>query len=394
MNLELPDSQYSSSDVARLKDELVAINKFEPFTEPPKFADLINEGFDSWDRVKSNFKTDFRFFEKLLFRIHFKRKADFRAFERGNILKFLTIGYLMADDVRYFNEFLWFCKDDPDFKELRLLSLNHFKEITGENGCHSFPLCKAEEVESFIRSSESFDAEPISKEADKPLPKIGLIGTPSFFSAIDKELRENGYEVETFFIPYHSDKLKRIILKSGPIFRAYLLAKGINIKYTTLNFDHKDPRIQEILSSRKLDIGFHKLGFIIRDNIIDSFRTGLFNDHWGVLPFIRGRSTIEYSLLFGFPLGATVHKVEREVDTGAIVKIYTYEGITQSRTTIQSVKREIRNRLSARVVDSAKILSRIGEPRIANEKSKGLTFYSIHPTLSRYIEERILKSSD
>ncbi len=108
MNLELPDSQYSSSDVARLKDELVAINKFEPFTEPPKFADLINEGFDSWDRVKSNFKTDFRFFEKLLFRIHFKRKADFRAFERGNILMFLTTGYLLADDVRYFNEFLWF----------------------------------------------------------------------------------------------------------------------------------------------------------------------------------------------------------------------------------------------------------------------------------------------
>lgn len=393
MNLELDWRKYSEKDLIQLGGHLTQIEKHEPFSTAPKLSDLCGEDFDAWDKVKTNFRADFRFFDPLLFRLHFKRNVPFQPHEEYNILKFLTIGYLLSNDVRYFNEFLWFYRKGQQTRDLWLLSLDHFHKILLANRCHPFPLCTAAEVKSFVEQSGKTVGSLLPGVAPVPLPKVGLVGTPSFFKRIYRKLKTDGFPVEVFFIPYHSDKRKRSFLKSGILFRLFLLARGVTFPFTTLKFDHKDPRIQQALSDRELDIGFHKLGFIIKGNIINSFKRGLLNDHLSVLPFIRGRSTVEYSLLFGFPLGATLHVIAEEVDTGDIVKIYTYDSIIKGRATIRSVRRAIRSRMSDRAVDAIRLLSTLGDPRIPNDKSKGLTHYSIHPALSKFIETNILKPS-
>ena len=92
-----------------------------------------------------------------------------------------------------------------------------------------------------------------------------------------------------------------------------------------MNYHHQDQKIKELLLKENLDIGFFKLGFIVKDNIYDAFKIGLLHDHLAVLPFVRGRSSIEFSLLIGVPVGSTIHFIGRGIDTGAIVKVYTYD---------------------------------------------------------------------
>ena len=68
---------------------------------------LGGENID-WDNINNVFLKEPSRFEDLLFKIHFKRKKELPAAQRSGILHFLSIGYSATDDIRYFNEFLWF----------------------------------------------------------------------------------------------------------------------------------------------------------------------------------------------------------------------------------------------------------------------------------------------
>ena len=90
----------------------------------------------------------------------------------------------------------------------------------------------------------------------------------------------------------------------------------------------------------------------IKENIIETLRTGLINDHWAILPFIRGRSTIEYSLLLGIPVVASTHIVEEEVDSGDIICLYKYDDFQKTCSTISQIRDHIRSEREYRAIDS------------------------------------------
>ena len=147
-----------------------------------------------WNSIIAFFKQDFRLFDELLFRIHFKRKADLGESQRGNILKFLAIGYQHSKDVRYFNEFLWFYNEEENFIPLWQLTLDNFFRNLDGNNHHRFPLGSIDDVENFIEKTNRLSQSIREQEPDRSL-KIGLMGSPTFFPKIRRSLMNDGFDV-------------------------------------------------------------------------------------------------------------------------------------------------------------------------------------------------------
>ena len=61
---------------------------------------------------------------------------------------------------------------------------------------------------------------------------------------------------------------------------------------------------------------------IIRNEIFSIPMNGMLNVHLGVLPYLRGCSCMEWSIVNDYPLGVTCHFLHKEVDSGPIINRY------------------------------------------------------------------------
>jgi folate-dependent phosphoribosylglycinamide formyltransferase PurN len=77
-----------------------------------------------------------------------------------------------------------------------------------------------------------------------------------------------------------------------------------------------DPAVSAWLRSRGFWLGVHDMGVIYRADTIVSFGAGILNAHIGLLPWYRGRSVMEWSVLAGSPTGVTVFFIDEGIDTG------------------------------------------------------------------------------
>ncbi len=344
---------------------------------------LEKENID-WESIKKNFKTDPGQFEELLFKIHYKRKKILSARQRTNVLIFLSIGYVSTNDIRYFNEFLWFYTESSTDKPLMDGCMEKFNSNLNNKRQHPLP-------DQFSQYPVDISSNDLSKIDDKnttPL-RICLIGFPPFFGTIVKKLKKDGHHVEQFFLPYHPDSRINSFLKFSIPVKILSLLAGNSYSYHTLNFDHKDERIGEVLKQGNFDIGFHKLNFIIRSNIFGTFRKGLLNDHWGYLPLLRGKSTIAYSLLMNVPVIPTIHFINKGIDAGPIAGYYPCN--YSSAKSVKEIRHLIKKAMPERVVAAIKHVGSSNFIPKENKKESGITFYEIHPWLSEHIASRILK---
>jgi hypothetical protein len=378
------------SEIDKLKKVLATATNEKYNGKPIEISDLIENKEVNWNAIKCLFANDFRYFENVFFKLHLKRNVTFSDLQRERIIIFLLIGYLNSRDIRYFNEFLYFYKEAADSRKFWLLMIKLFFDNLTEDNHHLYPLCDKTEIQEFLRKAENEIAFVTNKQIDVT-QRVGLLGSPTFFKKIRSDLLSKGFDVRCYFIPFHPDRKIDFVLKNSIAFRLFCLFKGINFSFFKLDSNHTAPKIGEKLKADKLAIGFHKLGFIIKRNIIEVFSIGLINDHWAILPYVRGRSTIEYSILLNIPLVATAHFVEEEVDSGDIIKFYNYNDVLNVYSTINEIRNHFRRQRESRAVDSIEILSKTKKANVVNQREKGLTFYSMHPLLKKFIENNILK---
>lgn len=355
--------------------------------------DLLNGNQINWNQVKLSFKQNHSGFENLLFKIHFKRNVNLTTQQRKRIIHFLSLGYFHLKDVRYLNEFLFFYKNDANLKEYLLVMSKLFFANLTNNNCHIHLQVNCSEIEIFLKKShQAINAFKI-KDIDTSL-NIGLLGSPTFFKKIRNHLLSKGFDVSCFFIPFHPNQRIRFLLKNKITFKLLCILSKVNFPFHRISYNYKDPQVNNLLTHHKLDIGFHKLGFIIKNNFINPFKVGLINDHWAILPYIRGRSTIEYSLLLDVPVIATTHLIEEGVDSGDIINFYQYYDLKQKKySKISQIHNLIRKEREFRAIDSIEILSKTKKPIIKNSSNKGLMYYSMHSDLKKHIENNILKKS-
>lgn len=336
----------------------------------------------NWVKVQNDLRTKAPIFEDLLLKIHLKRKKQNSEIFNKNTLEFLYYAYNSTSDVRYYNEFLWVCSIKKPNKELKKKCDNLFLNNLNNEGYHSHNF-DLSEVHSFLEKNSS-DNNDSTLEGKR----IGLIGVPLFFGKIHKALINKGAKVHQIFIPKYPSKLINLILQIKPLIKIFSLIYKNPFHYQTFNYKVNDSVIYDNLRKLDFDIGFHKLNFIIKPNIFNAFKKGLINDHWGLLPFIRGKSTLAYSLLLGFPIAVTTHLVEKGIDTGKLIRFYQYN--IESFKKIKNIKSNVKKDLPNRAVDSIQCIGNPNFLLLENELSKGLTFYEIHPQLYQYIEEKIL----
>jgi len=295
--------------------------------------------------------------ELLLKKIHFKRlKIHFPII----FLKEIENEYIKTNDVRIFNELLWICGGETQKIPESIKKFNtHFK-----NGKYEH---------DYDPNLLNLDYKNIKiNNIDFENNSVALIGNPLFFILPYYKLLKYGIKPDIIHVKYHPNKYLKKIFSSFSIVYRVIFKK----RYFQIDIDNKS-QINKFKLTKKYDIGFHKLSFIIKENIISSFKKGLINDHWGALPFVKGRSTLLYSKLLGVPQIITTHLIEKNIDSGEIINYYPLKN--------KHIKFQILSGLSSRILESLYLLSKMKFRETDNRK--GFIFYEMHPWLIKKINK-------
>ena len=154
--------------------------------------------------------------------------------------------------------------------------------------------------------------------------KIVFMGTPMFAVPILKSLYQNGYPISNVYTqpPQKSQRGQRI--NKSPI-------QGIA---ETLNLDFKTPKSlkdnnEEYESFKKIEADLVVVvayGQIIPKEFLKLSKKGFINIHASILPKWRGAAPIQRSIMnLDKETGISIIKINEELDSGPISKIYKIE---------------------------------------------------------------------
>lgn len=195
--------------------------------------------------------------------------------------------------------------------------------------------------------------------------RLSLVGSNVFHFMIPYLILNRIFDIKVVWVKEESFRLTQNLVNKFII----KILSGIIVNRDELTSD----KMKEIKDS----IVFHKLNFIISKRIIDFYSKGIINDHWGTLPYYRGRSTFEYQTLFNHRKMFTNHLISVGIDSGEII-CYTKCGpiIWWSKYF----------ELYKRIKLSTLRLSGESDALYPNIISKGATFYKMHSDLSRLLK--------
>ncbi|MFD0797132.1 hypothetical protein ACFQZJ_06650 [Maribacter chungangensis] len=300
--------------------------------------------------------------EEILRKIHFKRAKQTLP---TCCASYLHRTFLKTKDVRFFNEFLWVSENEENSRQ----AIRDFKSQLNEKGYYTY--C----YDTDLRTCLNIDAETKKVvKNDFGTHTLCLIGSPFHFVFAYKKLRNLGLRVDVINVKYNSGGLQDLLFNNPIMNLFYRLVFGRK-NYFEIDIKNKK-ELKAITLPKNYDVGFHKLGFIIPQNLIDQFNKGLINDHWGALPLFKGRSTLEYSKLFGAKLVVTNHLIKAEIDSGDIL---CFTPLHPKR-----LKRDIYIGLTTRIVRAMALLA--SDSILPLDNTKGKLFYEMHPYLVDYVK--------
>jgi methionyl-tRNA formyltransferase len=127
--------------------------------------------------------------------------------------------------------------------------------------------------------------------------------------------------VET--IQNHGDQIVAIVVhpQNSSSHRGEILAATANQNPLIIEAPKlRDQQTIEQLTALTPDIGVSAFfGHILRPNLIDIFPNGIINVHPAYLPYNRGAYPNVWAIVDGTPAGATIHYIDKGVDTGDII---------------------------------------------------------------------------
>lgn len=149
-----------------------------------------------------------------------------------------------------------------------------------------------------------------------------------------------------------------------------------------------DPRALAWIRERGYDVGLYMWGAIVRRPLLEAFRRGILNAHIGLLPWYRGRSVMEWSLLHGDPTGITLFFMDEGIDTGAEMVLRLEEDVGGHRTVADA-----KNHLFGRNVDVFRMglatLQNSSYAPIGQHPGEGRRFYVMSGLLRSVVEAEL-----
>lgn len=321
------------------------------------------------DNAANNFILKYDSFDDLLNKIHLDRiKGQFKSFYPELLFSIFKIN----KDIRFFNEILWFEQKQNIIANAKELFYRNIDQKGHFNYNYSKELKYCLHLNSDCRKALEFSF--LSKK------KVCLIGNPFHFIKAYKTLSKNNIDVDIINV--------NVVSKKNRIYEKFPLRILLRLTYRMVfnendYFEFKLRSIKDLNSlvmPFRYDIGFHKLNYIIPTSLYAQFNHGLINDHWGALPLFKGRSTLDYSKLFGANLIATNHFIHKKIDSG---KIICYTELNPDR-----LNREIYLGLSDRIIKSLIMFFKEGTKENIDNR-EGIVFYEMHPWLKKYIKRKL-----
>jgi len=151
--------------------------------------------------------------------------------------------------------------------------------------------------------------------------KIIFMGTPFFAVPILKSLYQNGYEISVVYTqpPQKSQRGQKI--NKSPI---QGISETLNIDFRTPNILKDNQEEFEFLQRLNADLAIVvAYGQIIPKKFLNLTKKGFINIHGSVLPKWRGAAPIQRSIMnLDAETGISIMKIEEELDSGPISKIY------------------------------------------------------------------------
>ena len=93
---------------------------------------------------------------------------------------------------------------------------------------------------------------------------------------------------------------------------------GLNIPRKQVS-NHNDPICGKMLKTARPELVVLGGTRIIRPYILEIPPRGTLNAHPGLLPWLRGSSSVGWALYKDLPVGSTIHFIDADIDTGPIV---------------------------------------------------------------------------
>jgi folate-dependent phosphoribosylglycinamide formyltransferase PurN len=144
---------------------------------------------------------------------------------------------------------------------------------------------------------------------------------------------------------------------------------------------------------QRLDPDFLVLGGggILSPEIIETARMGVLNVHPALLPWVRGCGVVGHSLEQGVALGATVHLVDKGIDTGAVVarRLLPVAAGPVSLAALELAADELAAEMMADVVEG---IVRRGELPVGVPQAERHPLYRWPPAAERPRHEALAKS--
>ena len=151
--------------------------------------------------------------------------------------------------------------------------------------------------------------------------KIVFMGTPNFAVPVLKNIYQNGFEISAVYTqpPKKSDRGQKIT--KSPI---HILAETLNLEVRTPEKIKNNKEEYEFLKKTNVSLGVVvAYGQLLTNDILNLSKNGFINLHASILPFNRGASPIQRSIMnLDKETGISVMKINEKLDSGNVSNIF------------------------------------------------------------------------
>ena len=153
--------------------------------------------------------------------------------------------------------------------------------------------------------------------------------------------------------------------------------------------DLNNATVEKCLSEINIDLIVFTGGGLIRENIFNVAGQGVLNCHMGVLPEYRGMDVPEWAILENNPhkVGFTVHFMDKGVDTGDILKVFTI--MPQKDETVKQLRERFEPLMVKGFVET---IVDILDAKIVRKKqylSEGKQYFIMHEKLLNKVNSKL-----
>lgn len=127
---------------------------------------------------------------------------------------------------------------------------------------------------------------------------------------------------------------------------------------------------------------------IVGPEVLEIPVLGTINAHMGILPYFRGMNVTEWSALLGAPIGASVHFVDKGIDTGRILATAEVDGagartIEELRDRVNRAQLDLLGTVCDAFANGCELRS------YKQKRQEGVRFHVMHPALKEVLVARL-----